>query len=90
MEPVLRHRLQIGPAFGAGLVAGLVLLVVPWGSPWSSLTFFTPAIMGRDVSAGLVLPLPVVWALHLGVAVVYGFIVSLFVATLRQQRAASR
>ena len=86
LEPQNQHHLQWGPAFGAGLIAGFILLIVPRGSPWSALTFFSPAIMGR--AGGLVaMPLVVVWLLHLGVAVIYGLIISRVVSALTQIRA---
>ncbi len=74
-------------ALGAGLLAGAILLVVPRGSPWSSLTFFTPAIMGRALPPGTAIPLPAIWALHLALSVFYGFIVSVFVSRLVQPQA---
>jgi hypothetical protein len=84
--PANGSHLQIGPALGAGFIAGAVLLLVPRGSPWSTTTFFSPVIMGRSIaSAGL--PLLVVWCLHIGVALVYGLIISRVVAGLTYERA---
>jgi len=86
LEPEEPRRFHISPALGAGLIAGAVLLIVPRGSPWGSLTFFSPAIMGRTVR-GVEIPMLLVWILHLGVSVVYGLIISRMVATLRRRRA---
>lgn len=74
-------------ALGAGFIAGMVLLLVPRGSPWASITFFSAVAMGRPVPPGVGLPLPVVWAIHLGVSIIYGLIVSWAVSTLSQGRA---
>ncbi len=87
LAPEPGSRLQLGPALGAGLIAGLIFLIVPRGTPWSSLTFFTPAIMGRTVPPAIAFPLPEVWALHLGVAVVYGLIISWLAGVLNSFRA---
>ncbi len=86
-EPESPGRFQLGPALGAGLLAGIFLLLIPRGSPWAALTFFSPAIMGRAVPPGMMLSLPAAWAIHLGLSLVYGVIVSLFVTTLTQYRA---
>ncbi|HEV2208152.1 MAG TPA: hypothetical protein VG167_05215 [Verrucomicrobiae bacterium] len=86
-EAVAPGRLQWGAALGAGFIAGLVLLIIPRGSPWASLTFFSPAIMGRAVPAGMMLPLPFAWAVHLGLSLVYGIIVSASIAALHRYRA---
>lgn len=66
---------QWGPAPGAGLVAGFILLIVLHGSPWASLTFFTPAVMGRNLPPAMRLPLPVLWAIHLAVLIAYGLLI---------------
>src|SRR5207248_11689730 len=50
LEPEDKPGMQWGAALGAGLIAGVILLVVPRGSPWSSLTVFSPVIMGRALS----------------------------------------
>src|SRR5678815_4137263 len=87
LEPEKPGRFQLRAAFGAGFVAGFVLLLVPRGSPWSALTFFSPAIMGRMIPAGVEMPILLVWAVHLAVSLVYGLIISRMIATLRHQRA---
>jgi hypothetical protein len=86
LEPEEPTRFHVGPAFGAGFIAGAVLLIVPHGSPWESLTFFSPVIMGRTVPA-LEMPLLLVWIVHLAISLIYGLIISRVVATLRWQRA---
>jgi hypothetical protein len=64
-----------------------VLLIVPRGSPWSTLTFFAPAVVGRvipgDVGIGFVTTL----AIHMGVAVLSGLIISRAVQAVTQLRA---
>jgi hypothetical protein len=80
-------RFHVGPALGAGVMAGVILLVVPRGSPWSSLTFFSPAVMGRTIPGPTEIPLLLVWTLHLAVSLVYGLIISRMVATLRRRKA---
>jgi hypothetical protein len=85
-EPVDSGRLQWRPALKAGLIAGGVLLVVPHGSPWSSFTFFVPAILGRNMEQAE-LPLPVVWGVHLLISVFYGLVIAFGVSLLRQWKA---
>src|ERR1041385_3605260 len=87
LEPENPQRLQWRPAFLCGLIAGGILLLVPRGSPWSALTFFSPVIMGRALPAGLQLPLLWVWLIHLAVSIVYGLIIARIIASLRQERA---
>ena len=86
LEPVAKSKLQWGPALGAGLIAGLILLVVPRGSPWSALTFFSPAVLGRNLAA-LGLPGAVRCGLHLLISITYGLIIARGVAGLKQGRA---
>lgn len=86
LEPE-RGGWQWGAALGAGLVAGIILLIVPRGSPWASLTFFTPAVMGRNIPPGMMLPLPALWAIHLAVSIAYGLFISVVVSKLRAYRA---
>jgi hypothetical protein len=87
LEPEEPTRFHVGPALGAGFIAGAVLLIVPHGSPWASLTFFSPVIMGRSVPGPAEMSLLLAWALHLAVSIVYGLIISRVVATLRWRRA---
>jgi len=87
LEPEEPRSFHLGPALGAGFIAGAILLIVPRGSPWGSLTFFSPVIMGRAVPRSIEIPLLVVWMLHLAVSLVYGLIISRTVATLRRRRA---
>jgi len=77
---------QWGPAFGAGLIAGVLLLFVPHGSPWERFSFFSHAVMGRSLGFQGIL-LPVTWVLHLGISVIYGLIVSRIVANITVYRA---
>lgn len=75
------------PALEAGFIAGLVLMIVPRGSPWSALTFFAPVVMGRVVPETAGLPLIITKALHLILSIGYGFIISLIVMRITQMRA---
>jgi hypothetical protein len=85
LEPQGRDRLQWGRAFAASLLAGLILLAVPRGSPWSAVTFFSPVVLGWSIPGQM--PLILVWLLHLAVCVVSGLIVCRVIAGLRQGRA---
>jgi len=86
-EPRLSEQFQIGPALLAGFIAGALLLVVPRGSPWSAFTFFAPVVMGRIVPDWFGLGLPTIWAIHLGLSLIYGLIISVIVMKLHQERA---
>jgi hypothetical protein len=86
-EPVENSRLQPGRGVMAGLVTGIILLVIPRGSPWAQLTFAAPVIMGRTVPPSAGMPLAMVWVAHLLVSLLYGLAVSWAVARLRQPRA---
>lgn len=86
-QRVVRRRMEWGAAFEAGLLAGAILMLVPRGSPWSSFTFFTPTIIGRAVPDAWNLPLPAVWTLHLGLAIVYGLIISVIISGLPREKA---
>jgi hypothetical protein len=87
LEPEAQGHFQWTAALGAGLIAGLVLLIVPRGSPWSAMTFFAPVITGRVVPAEAGIPLPGVMAIHLAICILYGLIVSRAVARVTQLRA---
>jgi hypothetical protein len=83
-EPLQKNRLQAIPALASGLIAGIVLLIVPHASPWEGLTSFTPAIVGRMGSAAPNLPVIAAIVLHLAVSLIYGFLVSLTVINFRE------
>jgi hypothetical protein len=87
LEPEEPRQFHLRPALEAGFIAGVILLFVPHGSPWSSLTFFSPVIVGRTVPGTIQMPLLLVWLLHLAVSLLYGLIISRMVATLRRRRA---
>ncbi len=87
LAPEEGGHLQLVAALGAGLIPGIILLIVPRGTPWAPLTFFSPAVMGRPLPVGVEMPLPAVWALHLAVSVVYGLLISWAVGGLVQLRA---
>ena len=86
-EPIDKSHWQGLPAIAAGLIAGVVLLVVPHASPWEGLTSFTPAIMGRLAPATWGLGMFMTIVLHLVLALVYGIIVSLVVMNIHQMTA---
>jgi hypothetical protein len=86
-EPEGKRQFQLFAAVGAALIAGLVLLIVPRGSPWSSLTLFAPVVVGRVVPAQFGISLPSTMLLHLAVSVVYGLAISRSVANVTQLRA---
>ena len=68
----------------AGLIAGLILIFVPQGSPWSGLAFSEPVVMGRNVPG---MSLGLVWLIHLGLSVIYGLVICRVIATYRIRRA---
>ena len=87
MEAEGQGHMQWGAAVGASLIAGAILLVVPRGSPWSSVTFFSPLIMGRPLAPGVQAPLIAVCLIHMGVGVLCGLIISRLVTAFTQARA---
>jgi len=68
----------------AGLIAGAILIILPRGSPWEGMAFSDPVIMGRHFPGTSV---PLVWLIHLALAVVYGFVICRFIASYRILRA---
>src|SRR5690242_3777799 len=86
-EPQDGGRFQLWPALAAGLIGGVILLLVPRGSPWSGISFFSSVIMGRPVPAAVLMPLPVACLVHLALAELYGLIISWFVNNVTQGRA---
>jgi xanthine/uracil permease len=56
LAPSNPFQMQWRPWLGGSIIAGLVLLLVPQGSPWSGQTFFSPVVMGRNIGT-LGLPL---------------------------------
>ena len=71
----------------AGLIPGVVLLILPHATPWEGLTVFTPAIIGRQVPASWGMNVFGVVVIHLALSLVYGLIISLSVMSARQMRA---
>jgi hypothetical protein len=72
------------PAVAAGLIAGVVLLIVPHASPWEGLTSFTPALMGRVVPHTWDLGLFMTVVLHLVLGIIYSVLISFAVMHIRQ------
>jgi len=83
-EPVEASHWQGMPAISAGLIAGVVLLIVPHASPWEGLTSLTPALMGRVVPQMLGLGPFMTVVLHLALAIIYGVLISFLVMHIRQ------
>ena len=75
------------PAVAAGLIAAVVLLIVPHASPWEGLTSFTPALMGRVVSHLWELGPFMTVVLHLALGMIYGVLISFAVMHIRQMTA---
>jgi hypothetical protein len=86
-EPIQKINWQGMPAIAAGLIAGVILLIVPHASPWEGLTSFTPAIMGRVVPATWGLGMFMTVVLHLALALIYGIIISFVVMNIHQMTA---
>src|SRR5690349_12738829 len=74
LEP--ETEFQWPAALGAGLIAGVILLVVPLGSPWSGMTYVAPAVMGRQIPASLGMSMFTTYLLHMALAVGYGLVIS--------------
>ena len=85
--PIENNHWQGMPAVAAGLIAGLVLLIVPHASPWAGLTSLTPAIMGRVVPATYGMGTFMIILLHLALSLVYGVVVSFAVINIREMGA---
>lgn len=83
-DPIEESQWQRMPAMISGLIAGVVLLIVPHASPWEGLTSFTPALMGRVVPPMWELGVFVTVVLHLVIAIIYGVLISLVVSHIRQ------
>lgn len=86
-EPERGVHFQWLAALGAGLIAAIVLMVLPRASPWSSLTFFAPVIVGRVVPEGSDITPAIAKILHLGLSMLYGIVVSLVAMHVTQLRA---
>jgi hypothetical protein len=86
-EPIEESHWQGMPAIAAGLIAGVVLLIVPHASPWEGLTSFTPALMGRVVPQMWGLGIFMTVVLHLALGIIYGVLISFVVSHIRQMAA---
>src|SRR5690242_19382300 len=85
-EPEPIGRVQWWATIVAGITAGVVLLIVPYGTPWGALSFFSPAIMGRPVRGNELAALPIVWVIHLAVSVLYSLIICIVISNLPRPR----
>jgi hypothetical protein len=86
VEPI-NTAFQLRPALWAGFIAGVILMIVPSGSPWSGIIFFAPVVVGRIIPAGAGLPIAAVWVIHLVVSLVYGVLISLVVNRFHRGKA---
>src|SRR5579862_3050052 len=86
-EPEGQGRFQLGPALKAGLIAGILLLLIPRGSPWSGISFFSSVMMGRPAPNGAFMLLPVACLVHLLLSEVYALGISWFISNVTQARA---
>jgi hypothetical protein len=86
-EPIEKTHWHGMPAMAAGLIAGVILLIVPHASPWEGLTSFTPAIMGRVVPATWGMGTLMVILLHVALSLIYSGIISLAVINIREMGA---
>jgi hypothetical protein len=66
---------------------GLGILVGRAGESVGGVTFSSPVVMGRLIPAGIGIPLPVRWIIHLVVSVLYGMIISLLVTPFTRWQA---
>lgn len=81
-----RRSVRWTAALAAGVVAGVVLLILPYGLPWVVSGIIDPAIMGRQVYAGEGVgpgQRLLVGLLHMLVAIAYGFVIAPIVHRLR-------
>jgi hypothetical protein len=73
------HQTQWGPAFLAGILAGVIFLIVNHGLPWFTSGLVSPSLMGREIiprgewNPGMGLGVAL---LHMTFAVVYGLIIA--------------
>jgi predicted histidine transporter YuiF (NhaC family) len=85
-EEEQRRAVDFNAAMSAGLLVGLLIALFPRGSPWSGMTFFSPAVMGRtltEMRESFVLSL----GAHLALSVGYAIIIGLIVDKLRRVKA---
>jgi len=87
VDSIETRHWQAAPAVAAGLIAGVILLIVPHASPWEGLTSFSPAILGRVVPPAWNLGIFLVVVLHLALSLIYGIVVSFAVIHIREMTA---
>jgi hypothetical protein len=68
-----------------GLIIGAWFLVLPRGVPWSSVTFFSAAVLGRVMPPDV--PFVAAAVLHLALSVCYALIIAAVVHRLRPELA---
>jgi len=69
----------------AGLIIGVWFLILPRGIPWSSVTFFSAAVLGRVMPPDV--PFFAAAVLHLALSVCYALIIAPMVHRLRPELA---
>jgi len=74
-------------AVKSGLIAGVILLVLPQGIPWSALVFTSGAAMGRTVASPSVGSTLALIGCHLLLAILYAGIISALVRRFYSWRA---
>jgi hypothetical protein len=87
LEPAVPNEFQWRAAVLAGLIAGVILLIVPSGNPWSGIIFLAPVVVGRIIPPSTGLPPAVVWLIHLAVSIAYGLVISAAAVRFRRARA---
>jgi len=69
----------------AGLVIGAWFLILPRGIPWSSVTFFSAAVLGRVMPPDV--PFLAAAVLHMALSVCYALVIAPVVHRLRPELA---
>jgi len=65
----------------SGLLAGLLLLLLPQGVPWAALNFFSGAVMGRtSQSSGPDIGRIII---HLAISLMYGIIIAMIIKDMK-------
>ena len=72
--------------FKSGLLAGLIFLIIPLGTPWSGLNFGSGAVMGRAMTINGTFQSLEKIALHLALAAAYGLVIAEVARLLRSWR----
>ena len=79
------QRLRWGAAVLAGLIVGCWFLLLPRGIPWTSVTFFSAAVIGRVMPPDV--PFLSATVLHFALSILYGLVIAVVVRRLRAELA---